>query len=199
MNGYTCNVPDGQSFEDFVLTCAKAIGYFITQRDSDNPKVEKPKLKTYYKLAVEEAEKELINLEALSPTERQKQCENYNNGNIKSIEDSKKRYEKSLADIKALENMRTKVEAWKAGDEKYKALRDFMITQLNDTIKFDTPSKKDFVLERKNLKILLTDQWYEMKKATVKQEIKYYGKHWEEEQQNHKEKCEYLDGMNLTF
>jgi hypothetical protein len=73
--GYTAKlVESGQTFEEFVLTCARAFGALIELRDEplDAPIPETLEPHSYYAEAVVEAKKRLTNLLDMPEEEREK-------------------------------------------------------------------------------------------------------------------------------
>lgn len=135
--GYTAAVQDGTvtDFKEFALTCARAMGACIMQRDDDLD--EKPKLvepSDYYDKALRDAENKLRALVKTSSTVLRKklllEAKNRIESSKKTIreqDEQKKRYDKMLV----------KVYNYTPPSPDHKNFKQFMIEQLKDSIKFD--------------------------------------------------------------
>jgi hypothetical protein len=133
--GYTANVAEGQSFEDFVLGCARAFGACIMQRD--DPMSDKPALQEssrYHRDRLIEAQVQLD--EYLSMTEQ----EQLDYGQ-QAKEEAIYRAEESIAKNNALaakyDDMLDQVRAWKLPSAGHIELKQFMINQLTESKDFD--------------------------------------------------------------
>lgn len=169
--GYTAKIGEGQSFEDFVLGCARAFGACIMQRDdpmSDKPTLQEPS--TYHSEKLEEAQAQLA--EFLGMTEDEKldygrQCK----------EEAIFRAEESLAKNKALaakyDDMMDKVEAWTPPTFEHEELKQFMLNQIQESKRFDCMSSyyKD---ELAKAKTQTPFQFYQKMIDSIAWNIKYH-------------------------
>lgn len=142
--GYTANIENGESFENFVLGCARAFGACAHQRD-DTMK-DKPKLRevsNYYEEKLPEALAELGFLQSLTDTQIDEHGKELRDEEIASIQ-------KSIEEKRALEGkymaMLDKVSAWNPPTQDHVGLKEFMIKQIKDTIDFDCNTK--YYIER---------------------------------------------------
>ena len=134
--GYTAQIGEGITFEAFILSCARNFGALISMRDAPGdaeiPGEFKPS--SYHKEQLQEAEVELKSLRNITVGE--------------ANEKAKHEYQKMLVDNeKAVRNgnilegkyrkMLTKVKAWKPPTPDHKGLKDFMVSQIEDSIKWD--------------------------------------------------------------
>lgn len=147
--GYTSQIANSISFREFALSCARNFGAAIALRDEDSnvlPDPENVKFNsgdTYYqdKLAKAIAEKEQF----YSLTQDQIK-EEYLNWQKTTIENA----ENSIAENKILrekyEAMLIKVSNWSPPTEDHFGMKDFMMSQIQDSIKWDCSDK--YYLER---------------------------------------------------
>ena len=128
-NGYTADIHDGKdvSFKDFALSCARAFGAFIHQRD-DNVK-DKPKLRekdNYHIKKINEAEMWVKPTKAEFDAYVVKQTAYYNE-QINKRKKLKIRYE----------NMLKQATYWTPPTKEHEGLKQFMIEQLTESMNFD--------------------------------------------------------------
>ena len=155
--GYTANIATDESFENFVLGCARAFGACMHQRD--NSSSERPKLReetSYYEEKLPESLAELGYLQSLNDKQQEEYGEEARNENIARIQKSLE--EKSALRTKYQE-MLNKVDAWTPPSNDHYGLKEFMAKQIVDSINFDC--KTDYYVE-------------ELQKAITKKPIDYY-------------------------
>ena len=135
--GYTAIFEKGDiSFPEFAMRCARAFGALMSLREEslDAPIPERIELSTYYTEAMESAEEKLIEISNLTDFEAnilaeeayRLLCDSY----WKSVEKLNKLKEK-------YENMLIQVENWIPPTPKHNGLKEFMIQQLRDSIRWD--------------------------------------------------------------
>lgn len=133
--GYTADIANDQSFEDFLLGCARAFGACMHQRD-DSAKA-KPKLEAvsnYYEERILEAEAELGALRTMNRDQREEYGNELKERNITAAQDSFN--EKVLLKNKYAAMLRDVI-AWNPPTQDHRQLKQFMIDQINDSIKVD--------------------------------------------------------------
>ena len=132
-SGYTIKIYDNKNvtFKDFVLTCARAFGDCVHQRDdppSDKPKTVEPDIEYYvdiidkakkFKKPTKSAFKKYI-------AEEIKSC----NEELQKRKDLRNKYDK----------MMDEVDKWVPPTSEHQGLKDFMLQQLEDSIKWDCDS-----------------------------------------------------------
>jgi len=120
----------GQTFPEFVLTCARAFGALIEMRDEPLDKAipEKFKVSNYYVDRVEQATAELARLRAMSIEERLAFGEKDKAERLKMCE---KRLAINTQENARLHEMREKVIAWKPPTPEHNNLKKFMLEQIN--------------------------------------------------------------------
>lgn len=134
--GYTAKLHDGedQSFEDFVLSCARAMGACIGQRDDPPgpPRLQEPS--TYHAEALEQAEQKLAQLKTMTIHEAEKGARNRRE---KEIEYREETLRENCARLKRYRAMLSKVAQWIPPTPDYQRFKEFMAEQLKSSIKFD--------------------------------------------------------------
>lgn len=129
--GYTATlVEEGQSFKDFVMTCARAFGPMIEMRDLplDAPIPESfGEESSYHKEGLTEAQEELKRLQRMSNPEREAYGTAHQNDAIASYESA---IEKVTAQYQRVEEMEQRVNAWNP-PAAYSGLKEFMLSQLS--------------------------------------------------------------------
>jgi len=135
--GYTAKLYEGedQSVRDFILSCARAFGATIMQRDDDPNDPPKPReISTHYEDSLREATKALD--VALAWTDEEA-------GRLATAEDRKdlaywRESEKKSADRRVrYEAMLTAVTAWVPPTSEHNGLKTFMVEQITGSIKWD--------------------------------------------------------------
>jgi hypothetical protein len=135
--GYTAKLMDkGQTFQEFVLTCARAFGALVTLRNEswDTPIPDKFEPSDYYPKRIIEAEGKLAKLKAMTGEER------IAFGEAEKAKDLLLKTEylnKEKAENERLEEMESQVRAWQPPTNDHKGLKDFMLQQID-------VSKNDF-------------------------------------------------------
>ena len=134
--GYTWKVKDGQSFEEFVWGCARAMGALIMMRD-DPPDAQVPERFEPSDWHTKQLAKELSELDRLgSMTPEQVEMEaeaEY----IDSVNEWLKRETERVRTRDAYDAMLQKVDAWDAPPS-HLGFKDFMRRQLLESMDFDT-------------------------------------------------------------
>ena len=133
--GYTDKISKGISVDVFILSCAKAFGACLHQRD-DNldelPKEDKPS--NYHSLNITKAENELRRIEKLTHKEIERELQKEYNNEVKRI---KKSINSTIELSKKYKDMLSKVYDWKPPTADHEGLKNFMIEQIKSSIDFD--------------------------------------------------------------
>mgnify|MGYP003442462256 CR=1 FL=1 len=136
--GYTADLHAGepQTFPQFALACARNFGALILMRD-DPPDAEIPdrfEPSTYYAEALEEAKARYDQLQAMTVEQADQAAAEAHAEAFKSWADSKAKAEAVVARYQA---MRAEVEAWEPPTAEHQGLKEFMLSQLDESIRFD--------------------------------------------------------------
>jgi hypothetical protein len=187
--GYTYAVQDGTVTElkDYALACARNFSALITMRDdpADAPIPDEFKPSDYHLNELKEAQKRLVQLQAMTVDQcevaaRAAGDESHRDWqrHLLSAHDARERYTAML----------TKVKAWEPPTKDHVALKEFMISQLVDSIGYDcdvTYLGAGPVRKRR-------DDWhsYELKKA--KESVDYHKEEYEAEVERCKNRTEWV-------
>ena len=134
-NGYTYGIEENPNFtaKDFALTCARAFGAFIHQRDqplSELPKA--PEMDSYPVQRLERALKEKADWNATSLEDKRAQWEEYTR-NLQA------QYTEQVQEYKVMSKryaeMRASVEAWQVPEE-LDNLKNFMLKQIDESVRW---------------------------------------------------------------
>lgn len=173
--GYTASVQSGEvtELDDFVMSCARAMGACIMQRDdnpNDPPKLEEPS--DHYDKRLAELEAEKAKLTTMTWEEVVKQFHQDKLDSTKRCHeaiDEKKRYEQLYR------AMLTKVHAWMPPSDDHVNFKEFMVEQLTSSIDFDC--SVDYYMDQLNDMASETpEDWFEARKAENERSLEYYTK-----------------------
>jgi len=175
--GYTAAVQDGEITElkDFAYQCARAFGALIMMRDdpvnAPIPKEFQPSM--YNQERLEETQEELRELRRMTSAERNEKAK-------EEFEDEVRRYqehiEKALTYKTRYEAMLNKVKAWRNPPE---GIRDFMIEQLETSIKHDCDTTYYHNNMPKGAKS--GDEWFKEREERLEKDLIYHAKAQQEE------------------
>jgi flagellar capping protein FliD len=193
--GYTSEIKNGISFEHFVLRCAKAIGYLIDMRDDPIGK------KIVDEIKIDES----YEADYLSSKERYEKIKNLTTEEIeKEIKKAKKehdKYAKTLAKNndslkKKYEEMLSKVRNWKPPTKEHVALKDFMISQIEESIEFDCSS---YYHQSSEYVSPTPAQWLNEAIDKAKNNITYYKERLDEEIECIKKRNEWVKKLKESL
>jgi len=135
-SGYTAPIAAGITFEQFVWGCARAFGALVTMRDdpSDAPIPDRLEPEPYYAEKIAKVEAELYDIERMDPARAVVLArEEYDRA---MASDRKRATERAELERK-YRDMLDRVEAWKPPSPDHVGMRDFMLDQLRESIRFD--------------------------------------------------------------
>ena len=192
--GYTAKVQKGISFEEYALDCARAFGALVTMRDEPSDKEIPEKLipDDYHLKAKVLLEEELSTLKALTEVEADKLAfENY-------ITEELRREDrlKELALIEERYNvMLSKVESWVAPTKDHDNLKEFMTSQLVDSIDFDCGTSYS---DTPTIRMTGT-QYRSEREAELYKEISYHLKSYSEEVKRTDERNKWIEELRNSL
>lgn len=171
--GYTYNIGKGINFRTFALQCARAFGACMMQRDDepiDMPK--KQKISSCYKNKIANCKKEIVKIKTMTD----KQCEK------KAIEQMEKTKKDNIKKIKEADELKSKymemlnkVKDWIPPSTDHQELKNFMISQITESIPFDC----NYYLENE---IEITGEDWKLEKIeSLEEDIEYYEINYEKE------------------
>lgn len=193
--GFTSNIYNNniESFEAFVLYCARGMGAFMHQRD--NSTKEMPSLRKigdYYFKALAQAEAKLYKFNSLGSAELNdmywEEADQHGKAERDSYENKealKARYETRLAEVRA----------WKV-PEILESFKEFMEDQLTSSINFDCKHYKSYFP-------LTFDEWVETKRERLQSAVDYAQQNLNDEVRRVKEQNAYAlalyEALGLTI
>ena len=176
--GYTCKIEEGISFKEFVLECAKA--FVIECRDSNVLPVEIPEDENnYYAEQIASAMKRLTAVKKMSYARCEKAALKEFNKFVaearKSIDDNIELEKKYIA-------MREQVEKFVPPTPTHVNLKNFMLQQINDSIKWDCGG--DYYVDRLKelVKPLTGAEWKREQIESCKHDIEYNQEYYAEQE-----------------
>lgn len=135
--GYTAKLYEGkaQTFEEFTLEAARAMGAAIMQRDSaPGPIADEYEPSDYYRKSLAKDEATLKQYSRRTDVEWQEAEAAWRHEQTKATVDA---IEKAGALRVRYERMLAEVQAWVPPTSEHQGLKDFMVQQLTESIKFD--------------------------------------------------------------
>lgn len=129
--GYTATLMEkGQTFQEFIMGCARAFGALIEMRDSPNdaPIPDKFEPSDYHAKRIIESREKLAKLKAMTDSEKESFGQAEKAADIQRIE---KWLEKDIAQNKRLEDMAAQVQSWNPPTPDHRGLKDFMLHQIS--------------------------------------------------------------------
>lgn len=135
--GYTADVQEGKitEFKDFALQCARAFGACVMQMDDDPKDLPKEQDESsYYSKKISETKKEIKKFTNMTDEE----LVNFEKNRIeKDLKYHQDKIQEEKKEKVRYETMLEKVHAWTPPTEEHQGLKDFMIRQIKDSIKWD--------------------------------------------------------------
>jgi len=177
--GYTSAIEKGISFKQFVLNCSRAFGALITMRDDpkDAPIPDELKPTDYHLKALAKAQAELAHLESLSFKGAAKKAEA---DFIKALAEYDADRDKDRELERKYDAMLRQVWAWTPPTPDHQGLKDFMVSQITESIRWDCGYNR----ERPTLKT--PQEWLTKSKESALWSINYHTRENEKEV----ERCE---------
>ncbi len=168
--GYTADVKYGISFSVFAMNCARAFGACATLRDEEGGGQhipEKFEPSDYHSKELLKSLEKLNSLRAMLPHDCEEAAESEY---IKSEEGRVKRLAENSAQIESYRNMLESVRFWSVPTDNHVKLKEFMIEQLESSIKFDDMS--DYY--NKPTEKLTGQKWLEREIESTIKSINYH-------------------------
>lgn len=183
--GYTSGIADGISFEEFIMSCARAFGSLISLRDSNAAVPEKFEVDDYYKRSIKKAEEELAKLREMELYEAGDEADKEYYRKLDQREES---IQKQISLKEKYDTMFLKVKEWQPPSPDHDELKNFMIEQINTSIEFDCNIDSDYYTGK--IIKLTGERWLEREINSVLRNITYSKKRYSEE-------CKRVNGRNL--
>lgn len=184
--GYTDAIGKGISFRKFVLTCARAMGACIMQRDESldvEPTI--PEASTYNAKALEDARTELNAIGNWSTADIAREYTK----ELAARTDSYLKYEAEKKELRNKYNaMLARVLAWEPPTADHEGLKDFMLQQIRESIRFDCH-------ESEPPTTMSPEDWYQNKIDTLQKSMEYHEKANAEEIERTKSRAAWITAL----
>lgn len=171
---YTADIAKDLTFEQFVWRCARGMGALIMMRDKplDAPIPEKFEPSDYSLKRLQEAQERLDWLNGLSPAAVAMEAKKANAAALAAHQ----RYTADKATLqKKYEAMHAKVQAWTPPTRDHQGFKEFMLSQIRDSLKFDCYDT------RPGPSPLQPDEWRQREAERALNDVAYHTKaHGEE-------------------
>ncbi|MFA5299265.1 MAG: hypothetical protein WC389_13835 [Lutibacter sp.] len=168
--GYTEYVGKGISFENFTMICARAFGALVEMRDYslDATIPDEFKPSTYHIGQKGEAKQRLAYLRNLTLADAERLAN-------EEFEKESARIKQSIKDntelLRKYNDMILKVEAWQPPTPDHVGLKDFMLQQLRESIRFDNMC--DYYSDNPPIK-LSGKEWLDREKQRARKDFIYH-------------------------
>ena len=190
--GYTARIKDGISFEQFIMNCARAFGACISLRDDQDKDIpERFEVLGYHAEVLEKKRSELVAIGRMDSIECEAAAINKYNVEIAAM----KKYRQEKAATKtAYEAMLSKVEIWSPPTPSHQGLRDFMIQQIQESIKYDCTEygQEEIILKT-------GPQWKSEKLEELRKNIKYHSDNHAEEVERARKATEWIAALRQSL
>lgn len=191
--GYTASIANDISFQDFVLTCARAFGACVTLRDEElGPNIPEFEVSNYHLEQLEKYLAERLSLLTLKPEEVEAKA-------LQQYLDEKESKEVSKRENIALrlkyEAMLENVRNWQPPTSEHVALRNFMINQIDESIRFDCNP----VFYDKPTILLTSQEWMRQRLEKVDWNIEYHSKSHAEEVERVRTRNEWVRALRESL
>ncbi len=167
---YTELIQEGCSFNEFVMKCARAMGACVMMRDDpvSTPIPERFAPTDYYAMKLDESKKELSRLKEMSQEEAEDEAKNQFQTELKHLEE---RMEKNRQIYNKYNVMLQKIDRWIPPTEDHLGLKDFMKSQVKESMDFDCDARyyTNIVVEN-----LTGESWRSKNINKLLGEIDYY-------------------------
>lgn len=174
--GYTAKIGEGGTFEEFAWGCARAFGARAMMRDEphDAPVPQEFEPSPYYLKRIEETRAELDRLEAMTDDEAAMEAAE---ARRKVGADNAERKAKAEALSEKYAAMLARVHAWVPPSEDHVGMKEFMIEQIETSLKHDCDPWEYPLPTRDGA------AWRAMRASQLKEDLAHARRHWKEEQE----------------
>jgi hypothetical protein len=175
--GYTAGVADGKvtTFKEFALECARNFGALIMMQDDPlGTPIPEFEPSDYHSNALRDARNELDRLSQMTDAEVKAAClDEY----TKELAYWEKCQAENAVKRQRYLSMLKKVESWTPPTSDHDGMKNFMLQQLTDSMKWDCPDKP--ILPKPSME--LPSKWKAAKIAAAEHSIDYHTKNHAEE------------------
>ena len=191
--GYTAAIKDGISFEEFALGCARAFGALVTMRDepSDAEIPDSFEPSDYHAKMLEEAKNRLHYLQCLSLEDAGILAEQQHKDESARLS---KRLEENSALMASYRAMLEQAKAWTPPSSDHVNLKEFMVGQIEESIRFDDCSEYCEPPPKKS-----GEQWRADQIKAAEWSVSYHEKEHKAEVARCKERTEWVKDLRSSL
>lgn len=191
--GYTANIKDGITFEQYALQCARAFGALVDMRDEPSdaeiPNSFEPD--DYNAKRLEEAKKRLHFFRTLSSEECEAMAKQEHQ---EELARQIKRLEENKALMASYHAMLEQAKAWTPPSSDHVNLKEFMVSQIEESIRFDDRSEYCEPLPRQS-----GEQWLADQIKAAEWSVSYHEKAHKEEVDRCKKRSEWVKALRTSL
>lgn len=190
--GYTDAIKDGISFNQFVLSCARAFGALIMMRDepASAPIPERFEPSPTYVEWLKSAEERLVELDSMSTLEADRAAD----AAFQKATEDHERYAAERRTLRAkYDAMLVQVQAWTPPTGDHQGLKDFMIQQITESIKYDCGEFSEPPVR------LTGSAWREQELRSAHASVERYRKHVAEEIERTNSRNEWITALRKSL
>ena len=193
--GYTDQIKNDIAFDEFVWTCARGMGALIMMRDAPHgaPIPERFEPSSYSQDRISEAKVTLNSLEAMSEGQT-------NAAAITEFETAKEYRETSISKNNALrlkyEEMLHHVMHWVPPTSDHMGLKEFMVEQINSSIKFDCNNS---YYEDQKITLLTGSEWRDAAVMKAKKDLAYHESDHKKEVERTEDRNDWLSALRRSL
>ena len=175
--GYTHLINEGkQTTKQYIMSCARNFGYLAIMRDipSDAAIPDKFEPDTYHKGKIDEYQLELDKFHTMADDDIQEEIDKTHQTRI----DNRNKYTLSKLEIKdRYESALNEIKKWNIPSSEHKNLKDFCISQLEDSIKYDCNMSYIETIPKKES----ISEWKKNRNEKLNEDIAYHRENWNKE------------------
>lgn len=168
--GYTSNIKDGINFNKFIMDCARAFGACVTMKeDSKDTRIPKEfEVSTYHEEEIKKTLKETETINNMTVQEARKRA---TEDRIKEKKYNNKCLSEAVSLRKKYDNMLRKAKQWTPPSKDHVGLKNFMIDQIEESIRWDC--NLDYYIGKK-IKLITGLQWLKNKITKLEGDLYYH-------------------------
>lgn len=193
--GYTANIKDGISFRKFALNCARNFGATIALRDEDSsiePTPENVRFGgSYYQKSLKSAKLAQAKFNKLSQKQK---LQMFKREAEQILSQCRKSDLEMKAQKKSYLSMLDKVENWTPPTKDHKNMKDFMVSQINQSVDFDCNPEYN----NKRIVSAVTQtysEWLKSKREKMSWDINYHEEQLAKETQRNNERSQWIKDL----
>jgi len=196
--GYTSDVRSGKitEFPDFALQCARAFGALIVMRDEPHdkpiPKAFEPET-SYYDEQISRSQATIADLGSLSDADCERRALA---AHADAVEAVRARIHEREEDRDRYQAMVAKVEAWTPPTDDHEEMKNFMLQQLNESIRFDCTPYADL---DKEPALQSGREWREAMLAQAARDLSYGLEHRQQEIERTNKRNQWLTDLRNSL